>query len=234
VSHRTVFTGILFHNALMFFIVPVLLLLVWRAASFRKGTSASARAAVSVAVTGAVGMASQVAIMSAFQAAFGTLYSDIALLTCMFMFGLTIGAVAGRQYLVSGRRGDLVIADTLFIMYLLMTGPLLKVGANHIGVFFTWSMLAGTITGAAFPAFLGLAAQGSNRDERTVAATIETADHLGAAFGAFVTGVVWLPAFGIAVTGLLLAALKAVSMITCVGRNIPARKLVGRFRLRRR
>ena len=49
-------------------------------------------------------------------------------------------------------------------------------------------------------------------DERAAAAPIEAADHLGAAFGALVTGALWLPAYGLVATALLFAGLKATAV----------------------
>lgn len=82
---------------------------------------------------------------------------------------------------------------------------------GHPFLIAAWAALGGAVTGAAFPAMLAAASGGG--DERAVAGAIESADHLGAAFGAFVVGVIWLPVHGLVVTCLLLAALQAAALI---------------------
>jgi predicted MFS family arabinose efflux permease len=59
-------------------------------------------------------------------------------------------------------------------------------------------------------------------DERLAAGTMESADHVGAAFGALVTGIVWLPVFGLVATSLMFAALKAASLIGQIVRSLHA------------
>jgi spermidine synthase len=215
-SKETV-TSLLSGHAEAFFIVPMFLLVVVGIYSFRRAAAPAIVASVSIAVTGAAGMACQVLVMPAFQVAFGTLYSALALLVGMFMLGLAIGAFIGRKFLAAGRTRDVLIADLAFVIFLTATGPVLRAGINADMKFvmYAWSTLGGVLTGAAFPAFLGKAQKSRSRDERTAAPSIEFADHMGAAFGAFVTGLVWIPAFGITVTCLLFAGLKFTSMVVC-------------------
>jgi predicted membrane-bound spermidine synthase len=97
--------------------------------------------------------------------------------------------------------------------FLAVSGPVLNRFAVYHGVLLLWSLLAGLFTGAAFPAMLRLASETVDGDERDAAAAIELSDHLGAAFGAFVTGIVWLPLFGLSVTCLFFAGLKAVGFL---------------------
>ena len=95
---------------------------------------------------------------------------------------------------------------------LLATGPILGAALSHEWLAVIWSVVAGAATGAAFPAFLAVVARERGADERASAAPIEAADHLGAAFGALVTGVVWLPAYGLMTTALLFAGLKLAAL----------------------
>jgi len=50
-------------------------------------------------------------------------------------------------------------------------------------------------------------------DERRAAARIEAADHLGAALGALITSLIWLPVYGIVPTCLMFAAFKVASLL---------------------
>lgn len=201
-------TAFLFRNAAFFFLVPVILFALWLLLQRSGGPSLKARAALNIGVTGAAGMASQIVVMLVFQASFGTLYTAIALLTGAFMCGLAIGGVAARSMFAGGRVRDALIVDLSVVLFLVITGPILTKCTAHAWVFHGWSLVGGVITGVVFPISLGLAARGEGNDERKVAPLIESADHLGAAFGAFVTGLVWIPSYGVTITCLLFAGLK--------------------------
>jgi predicted MFS family arabinose efflux permease len=105
-----------------------------------------------------------------------------------------------------------VIADIAALATLLATGPVLAWAVDHPALIAAWSSVAGVMTGTAFTALLGRAAAEADGDERSAAAAIESADHLGAALGALVTGVIWVPVFGITATCLLFALLKLASL----------------------
>jgi len=106
-----------------------------------------------------------------------------------------------------------VICDVLALVFLLATGPFLGTFYQYLLPVAAWSCAAGLVTGVAFPVFLKLAAMAHGNDERLAAGSMESADHVGAAFGALVTGIVWLPVFGLVATSLMFAALKAASLI---------------------
>ncbi len=209
-------TVVLSGNAIWFFGIPILILILWRIVPWFGHRSYKSGATVSVMFTGAVGMASQLAILLAFQANHGTLYTAIAMLTAVFMFGLAIGALIGKQYLSQGRLRDTLNADLTLILFVAVLGLVLKHASQWSLLCYVCSAAAGIITGSAFPAFLGMAAKSKNRDEREVAASIESADHLGAAFGAFVTGIVFLPVYGLVMSCLIFAALKSAATLACI------------------
>jgi len=102
------------------------------------------------------------------------------------------------------------------VLLLLITGPVLTHALHLPWLVAGWSGLAGVVTGAAFPVLL-VAAAGPGGDERRSAASIEGADHLGAAFGALVTGVIWLPVYGITATCLIFAVIKVASLVGQLG-----------------
>jgi hypothetical protein len=179
---------------------------------WRPRTARFRPAMVSIATTGGAGMSAAVLILYAFQASQGTLYVGIAVLTALYMAGLTAGAFLGRQYLASKPRHAGVKADGLIIVVLVVTGPVLSLSGASPVIPAAWSLVAGAATGAAFPVFLGLAAESRGRDERASAAAVEIADHAGAGLGALVTGIIWLPVFGVTQTCLMLAAVKGVSL----------------------
>ncbi len=165
-------------------------------------------------VTGVAGMAITVVTLYAFQAAAGTVYTTIGLLVALFMAGLAAGAAVGGKWLAPRRGLAGPVAVGAMLAFLLATGSVIGAILGHPWLIASWTALGGMVTGAAFPALLAAAA--GKGDERRVAFAIESADHLGAAFGAFVVGVIWLPVHGIANTCLLLAALQAAALVGLV------------------
>jgi spermidine synthase len=164
-----------------------------------------------IGVTGAAGMAVTVVTLYAFQAAAGTVYTSLGLLVGLFMAGLAAGAGFGGRFLAPRPALAGPAAAGAMLAFLLATGPVLGAGPGHPWLIAAWATLGGAVTGAAFPALLSVAAGGG--DERRYAFAIESADHLGGAFGAFVVGLIWLPVHGIAVACLLLATLQALALI---------------------
>ncbi len=215
---RETATGFVLRHAQWLFIVPLILSGVWLVLSRKSRNAAGARALLSLGVTGAAGMAGQIVIMLAFQTAMGTLYSAVALLSGSFMLGLTLGGTAARRMFATGRPRDALIVDGISILFLFVTGFLLGRVGDASWAYFAWSGAAGAVTGAAFPLYLSISAKSAAGDERASAVAVEIADHLGALFGAFVTGFVWIPSYGLTVTCLLFAVLKGVTAVSWIRR----------------
>jgi spermidine synthase len=206
-------TGVAERWAWAWIVVPLLLWAAWRGLHLARGrTGPHADAVFSIATTGAAGMAAEVLVLYAFQAASGRLYTGLALLVGLFMAGLAAGAYLGRRMLTRRPGRGAIVAEIAALLMVGATGPVLALAIDLPWIIAAWSGVAGAITGAAFPALLALAAEGRGGDERRAAARIEAADHLGAALGALITSLIWLPAYGIVATCLLLAAFKAASL----------------------
>lgn len=188
----------------------LLTILGWTPLVRRRSTSV-APALTCIATTGAAGMAVEVLVLYAYQATQGTLYVGIAILTALFMAGLAAGALASRRYLLRNIERGALFADGAMIVLLVTTSPTLSLAHLSPAVPAIWGLIAGVVTGGAFPVFLQLAAH--RRNERTSAAAIEAADHLGAALGALVTGLVWLPVYGMTCTCLFFAAVKTAAWV---------------------
>ncbi len=207
-------TGVLEKTAWLWLVVPLLL---WATGLIvvRKGRRSHrpTGAVFAIATTGAAGMAVEIVVIYVFQIASGQVYTGLALLVALFMAGLSVGAFIGRRYLSKGRVLEGVFADLGIIVLLVLTGPVLSAAFHAPWIVAIWSALAGIVTGAAFPALLNRAAQPREKDERKAAPAIEAADHLGAAFGALITGVIWVPIYGITTACLLFAALKTASLL---------------------
>ncbi len=218
-------TGLAQRTAWIWLVVPLLIWAVWRVVAGKRGSGGQGDTIFSLATTGAVGMGVEVMVLYVFQSASGVLYSGIAAIIALFMAGLAVGALAGKRFLGSRGRFAGMICDVLALAFLLATGPFLVAFHDYSLPVAAWSCAAGLVTGVAFPVFLRAAAMAHGNDERPVAGTMESADHLGAAFGALVTGIVWLPVFGLVATSLMFAALKAASLIGQIVRShhaIPA------------
>jgi spermidine synthase len=185
--------------------------LLCRRGARRRRSPGPADAVFAIGVTGAAGMGVTVVTLYAFQAAAGTVYTALGLLVGLFMAGLAAGAALGWRRLAPGPARAGPAAAGAMLGFLLASGPVLAAVLGQPWLIAAWATLGGAVTGAAFPALLSVAAGGG--DERRFACAIESADHLGAAFGAFVVGVIWLPVHGLVVACLLLAALQAVALI---------------------
>jgi spermidine synthase len=230
---RPTWTGFFERHAWILLVVPLGLWALWRGIRLaRRRRSPAGDAVFSIATTGAAGMACEVVVLYAFQAASGRLYTGLALLIGLFMAGLAAGAYCARRWLVRKPAAGSVIADCAALLLMLASGPVLSLAIDLPWVIAAWSSIAGLVTGLAFPALLAITASRRGGDERRAAAVIESADHLGAAGGALITGVVWLPVFGIVSTCLMFAAFKAASLIGLVpsvrGRGEPDRRPLNR------
>jgi spermidine synthase len=207
-------TGALERYAWLWLVVPLLLWAGMLLVARRRGRPNRPTGAVfAIATTGAAGMAVEIVVIYVFQIASGQVYTGLALLVALFMAGLAMGAFIGRRYLSKGQVLHGVFADLGIVVFLVLTGPVLSASFDAPWIVAAWSALAGIVTGAAFPALLNRAAQNREKDERKAAPAIEAADHIGAAFGALITGVIWVPVYGITTTCLLFAVLKTASLL---------------------
>jgi spermidine synthase len=202
-------TGLAQRTAWIWLVVPLLIWAVWRVVAGKRRSAGQGDTIFSLATTGAVGMGVEV-------------MAGIAAIIALFMAGLAVGALVGKRFLGSRSRSAGMICDVLALAFLLATGPFLVAFHDYSLPVAAWSCAAGLVTGVAFPVFLRAAAMAHGNDERLAAGTMESADHVGAAFGALVTGIVWLPVFGLVATSLMFAALKAASLIGQIVRSLHA------------
>jgi predicted membrane-bound spermidine synthase len=206
-------TGLAEKWALIWLALPCGLWLVWQVLTYAFKRPGLGAPIISIATTGAAGMASEIVVLLVFQAASGMLYAGLALLVAFFMAGLAVGAYWSRRHLASGKLVHGVLVDAVVLVFLVLTGPVLGTFRDSVAIVFFWSFVAGVVTGSAFPALLGLGAKKRLGDERSAAAAIEAADHFGAAMGALITGIVWVPVFGVSVTCFIFACFKAISLL---------------------
>jgi predicted membrane-bound spermidine synthase len=164
---------------------------------------------------GFAGIGVAIVLMYMYQMRFGSLYLHIGVISSLFMVGLTVGAalirsLLRRWQLRPGRLVFLVVPAHILVLVGVCCWPSLWWQHLTFAVAFG---LTGVCTGLYFP----LAARWlAKLDIETGAAAskLEMSDHLGAAVGAFVTGLVILPVLGTDVT------LAVLVLLLCA--NLPA------------
>lgn len=194
---------------------------------------------VSLASTGMAGMGASLLLLLLFQTYLGTLYLKVGLIAALFMTGLGLGAYLGSWLLRRGRggqgvgRGAVVASDLLWVVFFLALLPLISAMprmriAGLEGLLLALALLAGVLTALPFPwvAWLVRVAQcqetaptgplhetGGGSATAAAGGIADAADHMGAVFGALVTGTFLVPLLGFQGTLLLLAGLKALSAL---------------------
>ncbi len=182
--------------------------------------------ALLLASTGACGMAMEVLLIFVYQSLYGYVYGRIGLIVGLFMLGLVLGAPSGRWLARRGYRTIICMLGTIetFLLLFACIVPLtmrIAAAADSVGegVICLCVVVVGWAVGAEFPLANGLL-RCAGSSVGTAAAVADASDHLGAALGAMVVGVLLLPVLGIAATGLVLATLKAAALLCLAGATI--------------
>ncbi len=203
-------------------LLPGALWLTWRTLRMRRTRTGSKDSMVSLFTTGAAGMTADVLALYAYQTASGRLYQGLALMVGLFMIGVAAGTILARRRWATGTRRIAVATDAWAAGFFAASAPIVHFGIGSVPLLWAFCAASGFITGIAFPVYLARACVTAGGDERRHAAKAEAADHYGAAFGALLGGVVWLPVLGVARTCLVLAGLKLLSAIGHAA--VPARR----------
>ena len=188
-----------------------------------------------VATTGFAGMALEIILIYAFQNIYGYVYEKIGLIIAVFMFGLAMGGglsnrmilqrtTAGGEGLpgkVSARKEKdwikiLMVLEAFIVVYAfimpLVLNQLSFLFFNSEYLFMILVVITGVLTGIEFPIssklyFLRKGELGAT------AGTIDSADHTGAFIGAILTGVLFVPIFGITGSCVIIAGLNLMSLL---------------------
>ena len=157
-----------------------------------------------IATIGLAEMTLEVVILFAFQVLHGYVYAEVSLIVTAFMAGLALGgaasnrllAVSSQQLAVSGwsARRMLIAVQAAVAVYsgvfpLILSLP---IPAPAL-VFPLLALLAGTLTGMAFPLAVALTRGGASR----VAGMLYGADLVGGCVGALLAAVLFVPVLGI-------------------------------------
>ena len=170
-------------------------------------------AVTAIGVVGGAGLALELVLTFSYQSLFGSLYRELGLIVAAFMGGLVLGGVWINRRLVrhpgtSGFLGIVMLVLAVFTAAL----PWIQLPA-FLGALPLWAgqalllllvLLAGVGTGVVFPLSAHIAVL-SGRSLARTAGALDSVDHLGAALGAFLTGVILVPVLGRTTTCLLLA-----------------------------
>ena len=170
-------------------------------------------AVTAIGVAGGAGLALELVLTFSYQSLFGSLYREMGLIVAAFMGGLVLGGTWINRRLekhpaTSGFLGIVMLVLAVFTAAL----PWIQLPAS-LGALPQWAgqalllllvLAAGAGTGVVFPLSAHIAVL-SGRSLARTAGSLDAIDHLGAALGAFLTGVILVPVLGRTTTCLLLA-----------------------------
>ncbi len=175
------------------------------------------RATWALSAVGMASMALEIVLLVSFQQHMGALYRQVGLLGSATMAGLLLGALLGRWLLVRFETlslfGLLVVIGLLALAYPSLLAGAAGLGRHHgLWAYLGLASSTGLVTGAAFPSAAALFDPGADRP-RVSGVALEAADHLGAAVGAFLFGVVLFPVLGLDTTCRVVAMWVAVGAV---------------------
>jgi spermidine synthase len=175
--------------------------------------------------TGLCGMAFEILLIFVFQSMYGYVYTRIGLIVAVFMAGLVLGAPSGKSMIKGGRYSSWLAMAGIEIIFLALalalpfiTGFLSLPGMDELSArvseFLIYAAvgIVGWAVGAEFTVANKLFCDAGGEMAGSAAAT-DAWDHIGAALGALLMGVILIPVFGIATSCMILAALKAASLL---------------------
>jgi spermidine synthase len=178
-----------------------------------------------IAATGFFGMATEIIMIDLFQNIFGYIYQKIGVIVALFMAGLALGSLVLTRLLPQTLRESLralLSIEGVMLVFLLLLILFIPVVTNPGKGAMSWSLVeilfyvcvggAGFLAGAEFP-LIGKLFVLCKEKIGFSAGVIDCADHLGAAFGALITGVVLVPALGIIDSFTSLALLKLLGIL---------------------
>lgn len=194
---------------------------------------------VAIATTGFAGMALEIILIFAFQNIYGYVYEKIGLIIALFMFGLAAGSSLSNRTILQNTSSNnllkiLIYLESAIIFYAGAIPIFLNqlsfqfVGSEYLFILFV--IIAGILTGFEFPIASKLYFL-CKRDSGVTAGMIDSADHAGAFFGTILTGVLFVPIFGIIKSCIIIAVLNLMSLLFLIHLFSQKRRL-GRFSIR--
>lgn len=191
-------------------------------------------AGLCVAATGSTLMALQIFLLLGFQAVYGYVYTELAILIGLMMAGIALGSWVAMRRRAASRHGMLAIVQ----LVLLITGPVLLLAMREVGalgsraaawlaaqiVFPALAALAGVLGGFQFVVAAGTFLRRCSGEARFGASglggwgvgLLYAIDLLGGCIGAFALSAFLLPVYGFWRTAWLVAGIDAAAFLLAV------------------
>jgi len=209
---NTVFTSF---QKLSFFhyIIFILFLIIARSAYIfflKKDLNVQNRfnALLTIGSTGLVGFSLQLIMIYIYQSHYGYIYQGIGFIVGFFMLGLFIGSGIANKLLSNFRRdmhSILFMTETALCIFIVLIPFVFKLMPYELTVF-SFSILSGALSGFEFPIANRIYFEESGLIK--AASFLDSIDHLGAAFGSLICGIILLPTIGIFMTCILICIVK--------------------------
>lgn len=146
---------------------------------------------------GFVSIGTVIVLMYLFQTCLGSLYLNVGIVSAVFMLGLSLGAALadylfGKMKINSGFLLDLPVTIHVSVLFFI---SYLGISEWTYAYFILAFAFSGICSGLYFPAAAFFLRE-SGYHELDAGGMLETSDHLGAAIGAFICGVLVIPLWG--------------------------------------
>lgn len=175
---------------------------------------------------GFAGLSLELVLMFSFQNIYGYIYQKIGLIIALFMLGLAIGGYIANKVIMKRERNwvktliwieglivgfALILPFFLRLMITVSVNPIVFMVSEYLFVLLI--AISGVITGLVYPVTNKLYLESSSGRVGQTAGLVDSADHLGACLGAILTGIIFVPLFGIEQTCFFVAALNLFSLV---------------------
>ncbi len=150
---------------------------------------------------GFVGIGTVIVLMYLFQTCLGSLYLNVGVVSAVFMLGLSLGAaLAGYLFdRIKDKSGPLLCLAVILHVTILFLILHMRMSEWTYAYFILAFGLSGICSGLYFPAAAFFLRE-SGYHELDSGGMLETSDHVGAALGAFICGILVIPVWGVAGT----------------------------------
>jgi len=197
-----------------------------KSAKGTEGTFSRLMLGILIGTTGFCGMALEILLIFVFQSLYGYVYTRIGLIVAVFMAGLVVGAPSGNAMMKGQRHSSWLALAVLEVTMLALalaipfvTGVISLPGMNDslsavLSEFLVYAAVAvvGWVVGAEFTVANRLFRDAGGTVGNSAAVT-DSWDHIGAALGALLMGVVLVPVFGIGSSCIIIAASKIAGLL---------------------
>jgi spermidine synthase len=183
---------------------------------------------------GFMGISLQILLMFVFQTYFGSLFLYIGIISALFMMGLSFCSQLARVIIEKLEMSRWFMCGTILLSAGVVSGQVIILPYASKFIFILLFVFAGSLTGFYYPLIayqfqkeIGFADEEENNSNKLnisleqlgnygldTAAKLEIADHLGAALGALMVGILFLPVIGVQQSFFWLACLVLLNLIS--------------------